>query len=115
MAARPEDAPVRANFANAFVISIKFWLTLGALDSSDINCRIDLASKGMFSIAFVELLYPSCAIPFAKFATCSDVLDTFTELRLCNPFPKPTIAFAAFEICPLSKFDIFSIPFASLV
>ena len=54
-AAVPAAPPVRDNFANAFVMSIIFRLTLGAFDSSDISCRIAVASFGIFSIALVEL------------------------------------------------------------
>ena len=50
-AALPLDAPVLASFAKAFVISIRFWLTLGAVESSDISLFIAVASKGMFVIA----------------------------------------------------------------
>ena len=55
-AAVPAAPPVRDNFANAFVMSIIFRLTLGAFDNSDISCRIATASFGIFSIAFVELV-----------------------------------------------------------
>ena len=54
-AAVPAAPPVLANLASAFVMSIIFWLTLGAFDSSDISCRIATASFGIFSIALVEL------------------------------------------------------------
>ena len=86
VAARPDDAPVLAKFAKALVIFIKFWLTLGAFDRLDIKSRIAVASFGIFSIAFVELLYPSFEIPLANSATCFDVPETDTDFKEPNDF-----------------------------
>ena len=54
LAARPLEAPVLANFANALVMSIRFLFTVGALESVVISPCIAVASLGIFSIALVD-------------------------------------------------------------
>ena len=62
----PDDAPVLAKFASAFVMSIRFWLTLGALDKVVIKFFIATSILGILSIAFFELVYPNLDIDVIK-------------------------------------------------